>query len=262
MRSEGTSIYLQLLADRRKEYIKVGPIVSFNPELWLAHSLSKMTEKGGRYIEKDAKSIEMQILNKRFSNRTLRLANAHDKKSHTPFKKSVEMVYQEEKKKQICESLNILVATSMREEEIPDGATTVITLNMATVFIYVSVRASHAFVEANFEALKSLIKKQRGQARNEGVRVELEYSSEEYDEEIESQTRLLTLLVRGLRVEPKEDQKKGDKHNEIREQKVGKIKGVNLPPFLAAHLNRNEVGKPLYASLASGYEGTQPSISQ
>nr|GEU39726.1 hypothetical protein [Tanacetum cinerariifolium] len=45
MRSEGTSIYLQLLVGRRKECIKVGPIVSFNPELWLADSLSKITEK-------------------------------------------------------------------------------------------------------------------------------------------------------------------------------------------------------------------------
>nr|GEV24074.1 reverse transcriptase domain-containing protein [Tanacetum cinerariifolium] len=43
--SEGTSIYLQLLAGRRKECIKVGPIVSFNPELWFTDSLSKIIEK-------------------------------------------------------------------------------------------------------------------------------------------------------------------------------------------------------------------------
>nr|GEV49792.1 hypothetical protein [Tanacetum cinerariifolium] len=43
--SEGTSIYLKLLAGRRKECIKVGSIVSFNPELWLADSLFKITEK-------------------------------------------------------------------------------------------------------------------------------------------------------------------------------------------------------------------------
>ncbi|GKA65842.1 histone-lysine N-methyltransferase, H3 lysine-9 specific SUVH4-like protein, partial [Tanacetum coccineum] len=35
----------ELLAGRRKECIKVGPIVSFNPKLWLADSLSKITEK-------------------------------------------------------------------------------------------------------------------------------------------------------------------------------------------------------------------------
>ncbi|GKA42978.1 hypothetical protein Tco_0735638 [Tanacetum coccineum] len=35
----------ELLAGRRKECIKAGPIVSFNPELWLANSLSKITEK-------------------------------------------------------------------------------------------------------------------------------------------------------------------------------------------------------------------------
>ncbi|GJU69857.1 hypothetical protein Tco_1256116 [Tanacetum coccineum] len=36
-----------------------------------------------------------------------------------------------------------IVATSMREEEIPDGAVTMITPNMASVFIHVSIRARY-----------------------------------------------------------------------------------------------------------------------
>ncbi|GKC09296.1 hypothetical protein Tco_1000906, partial [Tanacetum coccineum] len=99
--------------------------------------------------------------------------------------------------------------------------------------------------EANFEALESLIRKQKGQARNEGVRVELEYSSEEYDEEIESQPRLLnetthTLMIgypiarrsrgkvvvfEGIQERTMSGAEREDKHNEIREQKMGKIKG-------------------------------------
>nr|GEW36178.1 reverse transcriptase domain-containing protein [Tanacetum cinerariifolium] len=42
---------------------------------------------------------------------------------------------------------------------------------------------SPAFVEANYEVLESLLRKSRKQMRNEDLRTELEYFSEEYDEE-------------------------------------------------------------------------------
>nr|GFA86810.1 reverse transcriptase domain-containing protein [Tanacetum cinerariifolium] len=41
-----------------------------------------------------------------------------------------------------------------------------------------------ALIEANYEALKSLLKDRRSKARHNEIRVELEYSSEECDDEI------------------------------------------------------------------------------
>ncbi|GJS25413.1 hypothetical protein Tco_0454045 [Tanacetum coccineum] len=48
---------------------------------------------------------------------------------------------------------------------------------------------SPAFIEANFKTLESLMKDYRRQAQDEGFQRELEYSSEEYDEEIEAKPR-------------------------------------------------------------------------
>ncbi|GKC53232.1 hypothetical protein Tco_1075977 [Tanacetum coccineum] len=42
---------------------------------------------------------------------------------------------------------------------------------------------SPAFVEANYEVLESLLRERRTQIRNEDLRTELEYFSEDYDEE-------------------------------------------------------------------------------
>ncbi|GKF75854.1 hypothetical protein Tco_0225298, partial [Tanacetum coccineum] len=48
---------------------------------------------------------------------------------------------------------------------------------------------SPAFVEANYEVLESLIRERRRQRCNENLRTELEYFSEEYDEEREMEPR-------------------------------------------------------------------------
>ncbi|GKA72070.1 reverse transcriptase domain-containing protein [Tanacetum coccineum] len=48
---------------------------------------------------------------------------------------------------------------------------------------------SPAFVEANYEVLESLIRERRRQRHNENLRTELEYFSEEYDEEREMEPR-------------------------------------------------------------------------
>ncbi|GKB71495.1 hypothetical protein Tco_0932907 [Tanacetum coccineum] len=45
------------------------------------------------------------------------------------------------------------------------------------------------FVEANYEVLESLLRDRRRQIRNDEVHAELEYSSEEYDEEMEIDPR-------------------------------------------------------------------------
>ncbi|GJU78607.1 hypothetical protein Tco_1275677 [Tanacetum coccineum] len=46
-----------------------------------------------------------------------------------------------------------------------------------------------AFMEANYEVLESLLRERRRQIRNEGIRTELEYFSEDYDEEREMEPR-------------------------------------------------------------------------
>ncbi|GJZ09532.1 hypothetical protein Tco_0543815 [Tanacetum coccineum] len=48
---------------------------------------------------------------------------------------------------------------------------------------------SHAFVEANYEILESLLRERRRQIHNEDLQTELEYFSEEYDEEREMEPR-------------------------------------------------------------------------
>ncbi|GKD61650.1 hypothetical protein Tco_1299159 [Tanacetum coccineum] len=48
---------------------------------------------------------------------------------------------------------------------------------------------STAFVEANYEVLESLLRERRRQMRNEELRTELEFFSEEYDEEREMEPR-------------------------------------------------------------------------
>ncbi|GJQ94442.1 hypothetical protein Tco_0005581 [Tanacetum coccineum] len=48
---------------------------------------------------------------------------------------------------------------------------------------------SPAFVEANYEILESLLRERRRQIRNEDLRTELEYFSEDYDEEREMKPR-------------------------------------------------------------------------
>ncbi|GKD88195.1 hypothetical protein Tco_1363702 [Tanacetum coccineum] len=40
----------------------------------------------------------------------------------------------------------------------------------------------HVFIEANYEILESFLRERRKQIRNEDLRTELEYFSEEYDE--------------------------------------------------------------------------------
>ena len=48
---------------------------------------------------------------------------------------------------------------------------------------------SPAFVEANHEVLETLLRARNRQVRNAEVRRELEYSSDEYDEEMEMEPR-------------------------------------------------------------------------
>lgn len=116
--------------------------------------------------------------------------------------------------------------------------------------------------------------------RNEGVRAELEYSSKEYDEELEAESnpasvdettpalrigspsaRRLGGRVVGFegvrdktlfRIKRESDERRCWERN--RRTYNGGDKGVNLPPFLVAYLGRNEVRQPLY--LSSGFRGS------
>ncbi|GJT71476.1 hypothetical protein Tco_1030762 [Tanacetum coccineum] len=48
---------------------------------------------------------------------------------------------------------------------------------------------SLAFIEANYKVLESLLRERTRQMRNEGLRIEFEYYSKEYEEEIEMEPR-------------------------------------------------------------------------
>nr|GEV06212.1 hypothetical protein [Tanacetum cinerariifolium] len=138
---------------------------------------------------------------------------------------------------------------------------------------------SLAFVEANYEALESFLRDRRRQMHNNDLRTELEYFSEDYDEEREmgprpEPTRAVTLPLRvaslwihrrGERTVGFEGaQSRGESRVErnieggrpLEEAPRGNGgQGVNLPPLLAAHLGRGENGKPLQSSLTSAYGG-------
>ncbi|GJX57698.1 hypothetical protein Tco_0287595 [Tanacetum coccineum] len=128
---------------------------------------------------------------------------------------------------------------------------------------------SPAFIEANYEALESLLRDRRRQMRNNDLRTELEYFSEDYDEEREMEqipepTRAATLPLqvaspricrRGERtVEFERDQSRGESRVErnteggrpLEEAPRGNGgQSVNLPSLLAAHSGRGENGQPL-----------------
>ncbi|GJV59986.1 hypothetical protein Tco_1466086 [Tanacetum coccineum] len=130
--------------------------------------------------------------------------------------------------------------------------------NRASISAILNLLISLAFVEANYEVLGSLLRDRRRHVCNEDVRTELDYYSEEYDEEREMEPRPTRALNRDeSRVERESDGRR------LSEQRVedGRSHEGNLPQLLAAYLGRNENGQPLQSTLTFGYGGNQPSIT-
>lgn len=136
---------------------------------------------------------------------------------------------------------------------------------------------SPAFVDANYEELESLPRARRRQVRNTEMRRELEYSSDEYDEEIEMEPRPSTSRANHpvLRTGSPASRKTNGRNvgfdgvpertptrrdgtivegSNGRSQQRGNTE-ASLPPLLAAHLGRTEAGIPLQPSHASGVGG-------
>nr|GEV84265.1 putative reverse transcriptase domain-containing protein [Tanacetum cinerariifolium] len=120
------------------------------------------------------------------------------------------------------------------------------------------------FIEEPVEILEHEFKKLKWnritivKIRNEDLRTGLEYFSEDYEKEQEMKPRpepnkeaTPTLQLRSLMIH---------RPSKIETRENGNI-GVNLPPLLAAHLGRNESGKPLQSSLTFVHRGHQPSIN-
>nr|GEV27736.1 putative reverse transcriptase domain-containing protein [Tanacetum cinerariifolium] len=155
--------------------------------------------------------------------------------------------------------------------------------NHASTLANPDPKISPAFIQANYEVLESHLTEQRRQMRNQDLRTELEYYSEEYDEEREMEPRpahirKTTTILRtgsprsrrqkvriveledasnrvGIRVERESE---GRRPSE-RRAKDNKNCRVNLPFLLVAHLGRNWNGQPLQSTLTSAYGGHQPS---
>ncbi|GJW46428.1 reverse transcriptase domain-containing protein [Tanacetum coccineum] len=106
-----------------------------------------------------------------------------------------------------------------------------------------------AFVEANYEALESLLRDRRRQMRNNDLRTKLEYFSKDYDEEREMEPRPepTRAATHPLRITSPRIRRRGTQRKEGQ--------SVNLPPLLAAHLGRGENRQPLQSSLTSVYGG-------
>ncbi|GKC69408.1 hypothetical protein Tco_1115291 [Tanacetum coccineum] len=95
---------------------------------------------------------------------------------------------------------------------------------------------SPAFVEANYEALESLLRDQRRQVRNEEFCAELEYSGEKYDEEIYMEP-MPTRTTNGWELVERESE--GRRPSKRRVEGGGSHE-VNLPHLLIAHRGRSE----------------------
>ncbi|GJV54899.1 hypothetical protein Tco_1455904 [Tanacetum coccineum] len=137
----------------------------------------------------------------------------------------------------------------------------------------------------NYEILESLLRERQRQIRNEDLRTELKYFSEDYDEEREMEPRpeprreatpilqLSSFMVRrqrervmGFEDAPnREGNRRGRNAEGFRpleiEAREGENKGANLPLLLAAYLGRNENSQPLRLSLTSVHGGHQPSTN-
>ncbi|GKA53702.1 hypothetical protein Tco_0747017 [Tanacetum coccineum] len=149
----------------------------------------------------------------------------------------------------------------------------------ATTLTNPNLVISLTFVEANYKTLESLLKDRRRKMRNNDLRTELEYFSEDYDEEREMEPR--PELVRAAtpplqeaspRVRKRRERVVGfeetknrgesmvERNNEggrpLEEASRGNgSQNVNLPPLLAAHIGRSENGQPLQSSMTSVYGG-------
>ncbi|GJZ86725.1 hypothetical protein Tco_0658335 [Tanacetum coccineum] len=144
---------------------------------------------------------------------------------------------------------------------------------------------SLAFVETNYEILESVVRERGRQIRNEYLRTELGYFSEEYDEEREmeprpEQNRETTppLRMRSPRVHRQRERVVGFEEvsnregsriernvegggpSKLRARENGSHR-MSLPPLLATHLGRSENGQALQSSLTSVYRGHQPLIN-
>ncbi|GKC19198.1 hypothetical protein Tco_1021348, partial [Tanacetum coccineum] len=157
--------------------------------------------------------------------------------------------------------------------------------NRASILAILNLVISPAFIEANYEVLESLLRDRRRHVCNEDVRTELDYYSEEYDEEREMEPRPTRMMEatpilqtgsprarrhRGRVVEfkeaPNRDKSRVERESDGRRPSERRVEDDrshegNLPQLLAAHLGRNKNGHPLQSTLTSGYGGNQPSIT-
>ncbi|GJT60421.1 hypothetical protein Tco_1003954 [Tanacetum coccineum] len=101
--------------------------------------------------------------------------------------------------------------------------------------------------------------------RNEDLRTELEYFSEDYDEEREMEPRPEPRREATPTLQLREGNRRARNAEGIRpleiEAREGENRGANLPPPLAAHLGRNKNSQPLRSSLTSVQRGHQPSTN-
>ncbi|GKD39459.1 hypothetical protein Tco_1259666 [Tanacetum coccineum] len=144
---------------------------------------------------------------------------------------------------------------------------------------------SLAFVEANYEILESLLRERREHIRNKDLRTELEYFSEDYDEEREIEPRLIRIRETNPVLYTRSPRTRRQKEMMVDFENVpnrdgGRVKrnskggrpsgrgadndrsqGMNLLPLLAAHLGRSKNGQSLQSSLTFMHGGPQPSIN-
>ncbi|GJU17059.1 reverse transcriptase domain-containing protein [Tanacetum coccineum] len=118
---------------------------------------------------------------------------------------------------------------------------------------------SPAFVEANYETLESLLRDRRRHMCNSDLRTELEYFSEDYNEEREMEPRPEPVRVASPPLRAA-GESRVERNNEggrpLEEASRGNgSQNVNLPPLLAAHIGRSENGQPFQSSLTSVYKG-------
>ncbi|GJZ15130.1 putative reverse transcriptase domain-containing protein [Tanacetum coccineum] len=116
---------------------------------------------------------------------------------------------------------------------------------------------NQTFVEANYEVFESLLRESKRRLRNEGLRIELEYYSEEIPACQKTRERVIEFEEATKRDGSKVERESKGRRPSKRRAEDNENHGVNLPPLLAAHRGRNENGQPLQSTLTFAYGGHQ-----
>ncbi|GJX90914.1 retrovirus-related pol polyprotein from transposon TNT 1-94 [Tanacetum coccineum] len=123
------------------------------------------------------------------------------------------------------------------------------------------LKNSQDHIQVKLKGTSSSLKKRRRQKRNEDICTELEYFSEEYDEEREMEPRPVRNMETTLVLCTRSSRTRRQRERMVDFKDVPNQDGGRVERNFEAHLGRSKNGQPLQSSLTSVHGGPQPSIN-